>query len=103
MREGGYSPLSEEGSQREQQVTGPVAQALWALATEQGCPQWPTLETAHPEFSVGLQGYAVSTQKEKDNCQVLVEPRPVQQGRRVSFRVSKGAGLEAVERRFSLD
>ena len=81
-------------------MTQPVVEALWAKLMSSGCREWSGLSAESPALGVALQGYSVDIRGSSEDCRLQVEPRPVQQGRRLAFRVEMDAPMEVVERKF---
>ena len=90
----------EQGLSQERALTEPAVGALWAHLQNEGCRPWSEVAAEVVDLRLVLQGYAVEIQEETEGCRLLVEPRPVQQGRRLAFRVQSGEEIEVVERRF---
>jgi hypothetical protein len=87
-----------EGLEKEKGVMEAVAKWAQSQAKQKGCPTWAAMEEQEPELALSLRGYAVSTQKEEEDCVLRLDPRPIQHGRRLSIRVSGDGLVEAVER-----
>ena len=95
-----------EGLVIERAITEPVTmgtgttETLWAELEAGGCRSWSDLSSEKKEMGLALQGYSVDIRQPPESCRLLVEPRPVQQGRRLAFRAEAGGELEVVERKF---
>lgn len=77
-----------------------LAQESFERAVAMNCPPWAQIEDHESSLAFGFEGYAVSTQKEGDDCVLSLEPRPIQLGRRLAIRV-RPEGVESVARPLS--
>jgi hypothetical protein len=84
----------------ERAVMERLAQESFDRAVAMNCPPWAQIEDHESSLAFGFEGYAVSTQKEGENCVLSLEPRPIQLGRRLAIRV-RPEGVESVARPLS--
>lgn len=96
-REVAIASSMESALLMEKAVTERLAQESFDRAVAMDCPSWTEIEEQQSGLAFGFEGYAVSTQKEGEDCVLSLEPRPVQLGRRLAIRV-RSEGLESVAR-----
>jgi hypothetical protein len=80
--------------ERELQVVGPKVEQVHELLESMGCPLWETVDASLGPEKQALYGYRLASIKSGESCRLTVEPKVVQHGRRVAFRVDSGGGVE---------
>ena len=92
-----------EGADREAGVGRQFLRLVHSDLVAAGCPSWEQFRSQRAEDLLQWKGYSLTAQKEGDRCSLLVEPRPIQHGRRVAFRVAHDGEIRVAPRPLSVE